>query len=152
MLVLKLFISVLLCSVIIFPIFKMRYLQKPDWNGCVKTLKKEYKSHDIVINQYGVNQLPEVMAYYSDLHDFDFDENTYKLTYEDKYIEEFWEYVEEEEITRVWIVSYWKQTVDPDDKTVDKLEDGYGYELEKIEKYEFRLDLTLRLYELHATA
>ena len=146
-----LFISVLLCSVIIFPIFKMQYLQKPDWNGCVKTLKKEYKSHDIVINQYGMNQLPEVMAYYSDLHDFDFDENTYNLLYEDKYIEEFWEYVEDEEINRVWIVSYWKETVDPDDKTVDKLEDGYGYELEKIEKYEFRLDLTLRLYELHAT-
>ena len=34
------------------------------------------------------------------------------------------------------------------DKTKDKLEDDYGYELEKIEKYEFRLDLTLTLYEL----
>ncbi|MFX1503605.1 MAG: hypothetical protein ACFFDH_21775, partial [Promethearchaeota archaeon] len=143
-----LIIIVLICSVIIFPIFKMTYLQKPDWNGCVKTLKKEYKSHDIVINQYGVDQLPDVMEYYCDLNNFDFDENTYNLIYEKKDIEEFFEYVEDKGINRIWIVSYWNHVVDPEEKTEDKLEDVYGHDLEKIEEYEFRLDLTLILYEL----
>ena len=114
----------------------------------MKKLKKEYKSHDIVINQNGASQLPEVMAYYCDLHDFDFDENTYDLLYEDKNIKEFFKFVEDEKITRIWIVSYHKHIYDPDDKTKDKLEDEYGYNLEEVEKYEFRLDLTLTLYEI----
>lgn len=144
-----LIVFVIICSAIIFPIFKTIYLQKPDWNGCVKTLKKEFKTHEIVINQYGQNQLPEVMKYYCDLHDFDFDENTYNLEYEDGDIEEFFEFIEDEGIDRIWIVSYWKHIVDPDSKTKDKLQDeDFGYRLVKIESYEFRLDLTLTLYEL----
>ncbi|MFX1383498.1 MAG: glycosyltransferase family 39 protein [Promethearchaeota archaeon] len=143
-----LIVIVVICSAIIFPIFKTTYLQKPDWNGCVKTLKKEFESDDIVINLYGANKLPEVMEYYCDKHDFDFEKNTYDLIYKDEDIEEFFEYVEEEGITRIWIVSYWKHVVDPDDKTGDELDDEYGYDLEKIEEYEFRLDIKLILYEV----
>ena len=141
-----LIIIVLICNVVIFPIFKATNLQKPDWNGCVKKLKEKHKSSDIVINHYGVKQLPRVMEYYCDRHDFDFDENTYDLNYKEDEIEEFFKYVSDEGIKRIWIVSYWPHVLDPDDKTEDKLVDEYN--LIKVKDYEFRRDITLTLYEI----
>ena len=112
----------------------------------IEKLKEKYKSYDIVINHYGVNQLPRVMEYYCDRHDFDFDEYTYDLKYKEDEIKEFFRYVSDEGIKRIWIVSYWPHVLDPDDKTEDKLVDEYN--LIKVKDYEFRRDITLTLYEV----
>ena len=138
-------IILLINSLIINPIFRAVYVQKPDWEGCVKRLKKDFKKHDIVINAYS-RQIPDVMRYYSDLHDFDLSDNDYILNYDDDDIEEFFDEISEDDINRIWIVLYWLDLDDSEGKTEDKLIDEYN--LTKVDEYEFRYDIILVLYEI----
>jgi len=138
--------SILICNLVIFPIFKSVYLQKPDWDGCVKKLKDKFEDSDIVINQYGINQLPAEMKYYCEIHDFDFEDNTFNLEYDKDEIKDFIDDLYKENISRVWIIGYWHHITDPDGETEDKLIDKYNFD--EIKEYNFRLDLTLTLYEI----
>jgi len=138
-------IILLVNSIIIYPIFRSIYLQKPDWEGCAKRLKKDFRKHDIVVNPYN-RQIPDALRYYSDLHDFDLDDNSYILDYGADGIEEFSDEISDEDITRIWIVFYWLDLDDSEEKTEDKLIDEYN--LTKVDEYEFRLDIILVLYEI----
>jgi uncharacterized membrane protein len=138
-------IILLINNIIIYPIFRATYLQKPDWNGCVKRLKKDFKKHDIIINSYH-RQIPDVMKYYSDLNDFDLEDNSIELNYDEDDIEEFFDDISDDDITRIWILSYWSNLKDSEEKTEDFLIDDYN--LTKIEEYEFRNDIILTLYEI----
>ncbi len=139
--------AVLICNIIVFPIFKNIYLQKPDWEGVVKKIDKNFENNDIIINQYGVNKLPDVMEYYCDLYDFDLEENSYGIDYKNNdEIEEFYEYIRERGILRIWIVTHWRDVYDPNDEMEDELIDKYN--LTKIEYYYYRLDITLMLYSV----
>lgn len=147
----KMFIPILgtalICNIFIFPFFKSIYLQKPDWEGVVKKIDKDFEDYDIIINQYGEKKLPDVMEYYCDRYDFDLDDNSYAIDYRnDDDIEEFFNHVRENGILRIWIVTYWRDLVDPDDEMEDELIDKYN--LTKIEYYYFRLDITLMLYRV----
>jgi len=138
-------IILLFNSIIIYPLFRATYLQKPDWDGCVKRLKKDFKKHDIIINSYK-RQIPDVMKYYSDLNDFELEENSYILNYKEDDINEFFDEMRDDDITRIWILLYWLNMDDTEDKTENKLVDEYN--LTKVDDYEFRHDITLILYEI----
>ena len=47
---------------------------------------------------------------------------------EQKIIEDFIKYVREEGIHRIWVVHYWQQVKDPEEKTDDKLIDEYNFD------------------------
>ena len=95
-----------------------------------------------------MNTFPDVMEYYCDLYDFDIDDNSYEIDYkDDDDIEEFYEYVREKGIVRIWIVTYWRDVYDPDDVMEDELIDKYN--LTKIEYYYYRLDIVLMLYRVY---
>ena len=86
------------------------------------------------------------MEYYSDLNDFDLEENSYKLDYNEDDIEEFFEEIDDDDITRIWILLYWLNLDDSEEKTKDKFVDEYN--LTKVDEFEFRHDITLKLYEI----
>ena len=86
------------------------------------------------------------MEYYSDLNNFDLEENSYKLDYNEDDIEEFFEEINDDDITRVWILLYWLNLDDTEEKTKDKFVDEYN--LTKVDEFEFRHDITLKLYEI----
>jgi uncharacterized membrane protein len=139
--------ALLIINMVIYPIFRAYYLQKPDWNGCFERLKKDFKKHDIIILGYPGKKYSDVMEYYSDLNDFDLEDNFYILNYEDEdEIEEFIEDIYEDNITRIWIIKFWKNIRDPNGKTDDLLVEEY--DLEEIEEYKYRLDIKLTLYEV----
>jgi len=138
-------ILLLFNSIIIYPIFRATYLQKPDWDGCVKKLKTEFKKHDIIINSYK-RQIPDVMKYYSDRNDFELEENSYILNYDEDDIIEFFDEMSDDNINRIWILLYWLNMDDSEEKTEDKLVDEYN--LTKVDDYIFRHDITLILYEI----
>ncbi|MFX0071253.1 MAG: hypothetical protein ACFFAO_09200, partial [Candidatus Hermodarchaeota archaeon] len=142
----SLLISLLLVNLMIYPLFRNYYLQKPDWDGCFSTLKKEFEKNDIIIMAYPGRGYSDVMEYYSKKNDFDLEDNFYTILYEEDEIEDFFEEVHEENITRIWIITFWEKIRDPNDKTESTLIDEY--DLDKIDKYKFRLDITLTLYEL----
>lgn len=138
-------IILLINSIIIYPLFRAVYLQKPDWEGCAKRLKKDFRKHDIVINSYG-RQIPDSLRYYCELHDFDLSDNSYILNYEDDDIEEFFDELSEDDITRIWFIFYWLNLDDSVEKTEDKLIDEYN--LTKVDEYEYRIDIILAMYEI----
>ena len=139
-------IILLIFNIIIYPFFRAQYLQKPDWDGCIKKLKKEFEKNDIIILGYPGGPHSDVMEYYSDLNDFDLEDNFYELIYDDDEIEEFYEDILKENITRIWIITFWENYRDPKDETEEMLIDDYN--LEEIEEYKFRLDIKLTLYEV----
>ena len=72
-------------------------------------LKKEFKKHEIIIVCYPGGPYSDVMEYYSDLNDFDLEDNFYELIYNDDEIEEFFEDIFEENITKIWIITFWEK-------------------------------------------
>lgn len=129
----------------LYPIFRATHLQKPDWDGCSKKFKEEFEDDDIVIISYD-GSIPTTLEYYCELNNFDFSKNSYQLKYTEDEIEDFFEYIEENNITRIWLIDFWEHIIDPDNLTKELLIDEYN--LTKEEKYEFRLDISLTLYEL----
>ncbi len=136
----------LITNISIYPLFRAYYLQKPDWDGCIKQLKKKFKNHDIIILCYPGGPYSDVMEYYSDLNNFDLDDNFEEVIYDEDEIEEFFEDITKDNITRIWIITFWESYRDPKDKTDDMIVDEY--DLEEIKEYNYRLDITLALYEL----
>jgi hypothetical protein len=136
----------LITHIIIYPFLRAYYLQKPDWDGCFKRIKKDFKKHDIIIIAYDGGGYSEVMEYYSNENNFDLDDNFYELNYDEDDIEEFFKEISKDNITRIWVINFWDKIRDPDDKTEELLIEEY--DLDKIEKYKFRLDITLILYEV----
>ena len=84
------------------------------------------------------------MEYYSDLNNFDLPEKSYELTYKEEHIEEFFEHISDKKITRIWIIYYWSHLRDPDDLTEEMVIDEY--ELEEIDQYYFRQNISVILY------
>lgn len=145
-LIYSIIIILLVFNIIIYPIFRAFYLQKPDWDGCIKKLKQKFEKNDIIILCYPGGPYSDVMKYYSDLNDFDLKGNFDDLNYDKGEIEEFFEDILKENITRIWIITFWENYRDPKDKTDDMVVDKYN--LEEIKEYNFRLDIRLTLYEL----
>lgn len=139
-------IILLITNLSIYPIFRAYYLQKPDWDGCFKKLKEEYKKHDIIIMGYPGGPYSDVMEYYSDLNDFDLEDNFYELYYNEDDIEKFFEEMVEKNITRIWIITFWDNYRDPNDKTEEEFVDEYNFD--NIDEFKFRLDIKLTLYEI----
>ncbi|MFX1391952.1 MAG: glycosyltransferase family 39 protein [Promethearchaeota archaeon] len=142
----QLFIALIITHLIIYPFLRAYYLQKPDWEGCVKKLEEKVKKNDIIITAYPGGRAPYPMEYYSELYGFDLDKYFYELNYNDDDIEEFFDEISDENITRIWIISFWERTRDPSGETEDLLIDEY--DLEEENDYSFRLDIELTLYKV----
>ena len=126
--------SLLIINIVIYPIFRAYYLQKPDWDGCFKRLKKDFEKGDIIILAYDGGMYSDVMEYYSEQNDFDLEDNFYVLNYDDDKIEDFFEDLVEDNITRIWIIDFWEKIRDPDDKTDDLLVEEYNLDDETREQ------------------
>ena len=86
------------------------------------------------------------MLYYSELNNYDINDDFYELYYNNDDIEEFFDYIHNHNVTRIWIVMFWNDVRDPDDITEKDLVNEYS--LEEIDDYQFRLDIKLILYEI----
>ncbi len=134
--------SIGIISLTIFPIFKNQNLQKSDWDGCIKKLKTENKETDIIIISYGGN-IPPVMDYYSNLNDFNLSSEIYDLNYNSAEILAFFNYISQENITRIWIVNFWLHIRDPNYLTQNLIIEPYN--LTVLSRYNFRLNISLVL-------
>lgn len=141
--ILAILILISVMSLTIIPIFKTSYLQKPDWNGCIKKLKSEYKSSDIILISYE-GSIPPIMEYYSNINNFDLINKTYDLNYNDEGIEELFDYFLEKNLTRIWIVNFWLHIRDPNHLTENL--SILHYNLTIIASYNFRLNISLVLF------
>lgn len=135
--------SITIISLIVYPIFRHQYLQKSDWDGCIKKLKKELKENDIIIISYG-GDIPPVMEYYSNLNEFNLSNEVYDLNYNNAEISAFFDYISQKNITRIWFVNFWLHIRDPTHLTQNLIIEPYN--LIKISYYNFRLNISLVLY------
>jgi len=135
--------SISIISLIVYPIFKNHYLQKSDWDGCVKKLKTELKETDIIIFSYG-GDIPPVMEYYSNLNKFNLSNEVYDLNYSNAEISAFFNYASQKNITRIWLVNFWLHIRDPNYLTQNLIIEPYNLTI--ISYYNFRLNISLILY------
>jgi len=136
--------TLLIINVMFYPFFRSLYLQKPDWDGCAKKLKNEFKSSEIIIVSYE-GLMPCPLNYYCRINNFNLSENFYNLTYNEEKINEFFDYISNEKISRIWIIKYWQHIRDPNHITEKILIEKHH--LVKIYQYDFRLNISLTLYQ-----